>query len=389
MVPDGATSYKARAAGFTRLKPAGSHGNASEIRDSTATFSPRPRVRFDILRRAKRRRGSFMMHTRSAQAILAMAVVGVAGHAYGNPARSDEDTFLKQSRGVNHQRDIDEWRKKENRGSLKPYPSAPAGTPNPTGRAAAVRRLRLYVVQRPRSRRRVVRVVPRAHAEAEARGRSRGAQRARVALRSDVQAAIRRSPCRAASRSRSARPAGCPRASRAGKTTPRWSPDKIRDDDAFPYKPLDHPLHSTAHMLFPNQWTRVHPEHERFDVGIDIPDCFLPEFPPPLYLTTHPELGDVTRGVEITYGNYFNMFNGIITARAARRAAHPGHAVPDDVVQRDAPPRHRRAVGGRDLLLLPRQRSLQRRHRARARLAPELRAPPRRHADACAATTRC
>ena len=66
-------------------------------------------------------------------------------------------------------------------------------------------------------------------------------------------------------------------------------------------------------MLFPKQWTRVHPEHERFDVGFDIPDCYLPEFPPPLYLTTHPEMGDVTRGVEITYGNYFNMFNGIIT----------------------------------------------------------------------------
>ena len=67
-------------------------------------------------------------------------------------------------------------------------------------------------------------------------------------------------------------------------------------------------------MLFPAQWTRVHPEHERFDVGFDIPDCYLPEFPPALYLTTHPELGDVSRGVEITYANYFDMFNGILTA---------------------------------------------------------------------------
>jgi len=66
-------------------------------------------------------------------------------------------------------------------------------------------------------------------------------------------------------------------------------------------------------MVFPNQWTTVHPEHTRFDVGFDIPDCFLPEFPPPLYLTTHPELGDVTRGVEVTYGNYFEMFDGLIT----------------------------------------------------------------------------
>jgi cytochrome c peroxidase len=66
-------------------------------------------------------------------------------------------------------------------------------------------------------------------------------------------------------------------------------------------------------MVFPPDWTRVHPEHERFDVGFDVPECFLPEFPPPLYLTTHPEMGDVTRGVEITYGNYFNMFNGLLT----------------------------------------------------------------------------
>lgn len=66
-------------------------------------------------------------------------------------------------------------------------------------------------------------------------------------------------------------------------------------------------------MVFPKQWTRVHPEHERFDVGFDLPDCFLPEYPPPLYLTTHPELGDVTRGVEITYGNYFELFDGLLT----------------------------------------------------------------------------
>jgi cytochrome c peroxidase len=89
--------------------------------------------------------------------------------------------------------------------------------------------------------------------------------------------------------------------------------DKIQKEDKFPYKPLAHPLHSTAHMVFPDEWVKVHPEHERFDVGHDIPSCYLPEFPPPLYLTTHPELGDVTRGAEITYGNYFDMFDGLLT----------------------------------------------------------------------------
>src|SRR5262249_8315156 len=90
-------------------------------------------------------------------------------------------------------------------------------------------------------------------------------------------------------------------------------PDAIRARGGFPWAPLDHPLQSTAHMLFPPQWTRVHPEHERLDVGLHPPPRYLPAFPPALYLTTHPELGDVSRGVEITYGNYFDMFNGLLT----------------------------------------------------------------------------
>ncbi len=112
----------------------------------------------------------------------------------------------------------------------------------------------------------------------------------------------------------SGRPPACPPAVASWEAYAALPPETIRRRGAFPYKPLDHPLHSTAHMLFPQQWTRVHPEHERFDVGFDIPDCYLPEFPPPLYLTTHPELGDVTRGVEITYANYFDMFDGLLTA---------------------------------------------------------------------------
>jgi hypothetical protein len=74
-----------------------------------------------------------MTHIRSASVVLWLAFIGFGLQAHGNPARIDEDTFLKQSRGVNHPRDIDEWRKKENRNGLKPYPAAPAGTPNPDG----------------------------------------------------------------------------------------------------------------------------------------------------------------------------------------------------------------------------------------------------------------
>ena len=34
----------------------------------------------------------------------------------------------------------------------------------------------------------------------------------------------------------------------------------------------------------------------RFDVDFDLPDHLTPEFPPPIFLTTHPELGDVSQG---------------------------------------------------------------------------------------------
>jgi cytochrome c peroxidase len=91
------------------------------------------------------------------------------------------------------------------------------------------------------------------------------------------------------------------------------SPDEIREGERFPYLPLAHPLQSTAHMLFPQAWTAAHPEHERLDVDFDIPDAYLPEFPPPLFLTTHKELGDVTGGREVTFGNYYEIFDGLLT----------------------------------------------------------------------------
>lgn len=89
---------------------------------------------------------------------------------------------------------------------------------------------------------------------------------------------------------------------------------EIKKRDILPYKPLAHPLQSTAHMLFPQSWVEAHPEHERIDCDLDIPDEYLPEFPPPMFLTTHKELGDVTRGREVTLANYYDIFNGLLSA---------------------------------------------------------------------------
>jgi cytochrome c peroxidase len=226
-------------------------------------------------------------------------------------ADADEDTFLRQSRGYNNPRDLDEWRKGERHDGLKPYPNAPPGTPNPPGGLPQFGGSGATSFGGPD--------LSLPFAEFRSRMEKQRpsvdkAARAILEARFDL-------TCKAAkgvtmSRGK-AQPIGP--AARLPKGVKSWedyaalSPDDIKHAGAFPWKPLDHPLHSTAHMLFPKQWTRVHSEHERFDVSMDIPDCFLPEFPPALYLTTHPELGDVSRGVEITYGNYFNMMNGILT----------------------------------------------------------------------------
>ena len=95
----------------------------------------------------------------------------------------------------------------------------------------------------------------------------------------------------------------------------KLTPDEIRRRDLFPegFRPLSHPLHSTGHMLFPESWIKAHPEHRRFDIDHDLGDAFLPEFPPPLYLTTRPDMGDVARGREITLENFREVFDGVLT----------------------------------------------------------------------------
>ncbi len=58
---------------------------------------------------------------------------------------------------------------------------------------------------------------------------------------------------------------------------------------------------------------KTHPELVRFDVDFDLPEAYLPEFPPPLYLISRPDLGDVSGGEEITLSNYYEKLNGILT----------------------------------------------------------------------------
>jgi cytochrome c peroxidase len=53
----------------------------------------------------------------------------------------------------------------------------------------------------------------------------------------------------------------------------------------------------------------------RFDLDFDLPDHVLPEFPAPIYLTTRPDLGDVSKGKLVTIMNYYELFNGILNPK--------------------------------------------------------------------------
>ena len=73
-------------------------------------------------------------------------------------------------------------------------------------------------------------------------------------------------------------------------------------------------------MLFPKYHIDKVKEQEdrdltRFDLDFDLPTHFLPEFPPPMYLTTRPDLGDVSQGQLIGLSNYFKLFNGILNPK--------------------------------------------------------------------------
>src|SRR6266481_3268016 len=108
----------------------------------------------------------------------------------------------------------------------------------------------------------------------------------------------------------------------AGKTwqaLENMSPEQIRDQNLFPkgFYPLPHPKHEAGGFVFPHFVIDEIKRQEardltRFDVEYDIPDHFLPEFPPAIYLNQRTDLGDVSQGRLVTIENYYGLFNGIL-----------------------------------------------------------------------------
>ncbi|HEX9426067.1 MAG TPA: hypothetical protein VF899_22710 [Pyrinomonadaceae bacterium] len=95
----------------------------------------------------------------------------------------------------------------------------------------------------------------------------------------------------------------------------RMSPDEVRQKDLFPYLPLPHPNHPVGGMIFPQTEIKSLPRVERFDLDFDLPDHFLPEFPPAIFLTTRKDLGDVSKGQLVTVNNFYELFNGILNPK--------------------------------------------------------------------------
>ncbi len=93
------------------------------------------------------------------------------------------------------------------------------------------------------------------------------------------------------------------------------SPDEIREKGLFPYLPLPHVSHPVGGMIFPQVHVKAQPRLERFDMEFDIPDQFLPEFPPAIFLTTRSDLGDVSKGQLVTVNNFYELFNGILNPK--------------------------------------------------------------------------
>jgi len=106
------------------------------------------------------------------------------------------------------------------------------------------------------------------------------------------------------------------------ETLAELEPDEIRARDIFPagFFALPHPKQPEGGMLFPQSsideiQAQTGRDLTRFDLDFDLPEHFLPEFPPPIFLTTQKALGDVSQGQLVTTDNYYELFKCILNPK--------------------------------------------------------------------------
>ncbi len=100
------------------------------------------------------------------------------------------------------------------------------------------------------------------------------------------------------------------------------SPEEIRSKKLWPagFYPLPHPHHEAGGMVFPKPLideTKLQTGRDlaRFDLDFDLPEHLLAEFPAPIYLTTRPDLGDVSKGRLVTLANFHELFKDILNPK--------------------------------------------------------------------------
>ena len=98
------------------------------------------------------------------------------------------------------------------------------------------------------------------------------------------------------------------------------SPSEIRVQGLLPagFMPLPHVKQPAGGQVFPDEEIEQIRRQEgrnlrRFDVDMDLPEHLRPEFPAPIFLTSHPELGDISRGQLLTIRNFYELTVGLIT----------------------------------------------------------------------------
>jgi cytochrome c peroxidase len=100
------------------------------------------------------------------------------------------------------------------------------------------------------------------------------------------------------------------------------TPADVKAKKAWPkgFLPLPFPNHPEGGMLFPKHMIDEIKKQEerdltRFDLDHDLPAHLLPEFPPPIFIITRPDLGDVSKGQLVTIANFYDLFNGVLNPK--------------------------------------------------------------------------
>lgn len=100
------------------------------------------------------------------------------------------------------------------------------------------------------------------------------------------------------------------------------TPAQIKEANAWPagFFPLPHPHHESGGMVFPKSTIdeikkQTDRDLTRFDLDHDLPNHLTPEFPPAIFLTTRPDLGDVSQGQLVTTNNFHELFDKILNPK--------------------------------------------------------------------------